>query len=282
MSQIHQINLTTQTEEVSQYDHNIAIDMLYYAKASYCDSQQILEWNGPTFQHHPQMESITVINNKKHNSQMYMGYDKQRDQIVAAFRGSSNIKNWFDNLKFFKTKYPACHKCEVHIGFYKAWLSIQEEVHNTYLSLRKSYPSAKFVISGHSLGATQAQLCALYFSEIGVKVDLLYHFGSPRVGNKAFSIHGHSLIPHNVLVVHHRDPVPHVPKAQQGYRRINTEVFYEGNQPHEYKWCSSEPGYEHKKCSNKYFFDISIKDHLHYLGISTGCDELSLSQEIYE
>ncbi|KRX07857.1 hypothetical protein PPERSA_10141 [Pseudocohnilembus persalinus] len=268
----------------TQYNYDTSLSMLYYAKASYCSSAAILSWTGTPFNHHPGMQSITVIDNKKHDSQMFMGYDKTKDQIVAAFRGSSNIRNWFDNLKFFKTKYPSCSGCEVHIGFYEAWNAIQVQVHNTYLSLRKSYPTAKFAITGHSLGATQAQLCALYFSEIGVKVDLLYHFGSPRVGNEKFAVYAVSKLPQNNLVTHHRDPVPHVPKENMGYRRINTEVFYKGKGANEYIFCAEAPGVEAPHCSNKYWLDIDISNHLHYLGHSTGCDDLTSSeiQEIYQ
>lgn len=67
---------------------------------------------------------------------MYLGFDPDTNLIVIAFRGSHNIRNWMSDLNFVKTKYPVCHNCEVHAGFYNSWLAISSKVVSAYKALK--------------------------------------------------------------------------------------------------------------------------------------------------
>ena len=49
-----------------------------------------------------------------------------------------------------------------------------------------NHPTAKLIVTGHSLGAAQATLAALEINEYIKKIDVFYIYGSPRVGNKKF------------------------------------------------------------------------------------------------
>lgn len=49
------------------------------------------------------------------------------------------------------------------------------------------YPSAKIIVSGHSLGGALAVLCALDLHRTYNKVDRLTTIGQPRIGNSEFA-----------------------------------------------------------------------------------------------
>ena len=70
----------------------------------------------------------------------------------------------------------------------------------------------KFRITGHSLGGALATHAAAHLLSQGINVDMLYTFGSPRVGDNKFSTWFDALLKNTkVRVTHGRDPVPHLP-----------------------------------------------------------------------
>ena len=71
-----------------------------------------------------------------------------------------------------------------------------------------------YSVTGHSLGAAIATHTVAYLITSNHNVVSFYNFGSPRVGDKAFSswfnkIYGPSRPKYRVT--HGRDPVPHLP-----------------------------------------------------------------------
>jgi len=63
-------------------------------------------------------------------------------------------------------------------------------------------------------------------------------------------------------LTHHRDPVPHVPLQSMGFQHVGTEVFYDEDND-SYKVCDGSG--EDSSCSNQYWAETSISDHLSYL-----------------
>jgi len=59
-----------------------------------------------------------------------------------------------------------------------------------------------------------------------------------------------------------------------GFKHVGTEVFYtDYNGPSSLRVCDGSG--ESSQCSDQYYFDTSISDHLNYLGIplgSAGCN----------
>lgn len=53
--------------------------------------------------------------------------------------------------------------------------------------MAEKYPTAKFIITGHSLGAAVSTFAALDIHHRIRPVKSLYNFGSPRVGNAHFA-----------------------------------------------------------------------------------------------
>ncbi|HIF51158.1 MAG TPA: lipase family protein [Thiotrichaceae bacterium] len=125
-------------------------------------------------------ESLGYIDNKDTSTQVaILKIISDTPALVIVFRGTDEIEDWHTNIHAYQTSFNNTGK--VHAGFKKAYLSIRSELFN-YL---KNYNIPIF-ITGHSLGAALATLAS---SEIcnNNNFDSCYTFGSPRVGNPAFS-----------------------------------------------------------------------------------------------
>ena len=78
----------------------------------------------------------------------------------------------------------------VHHGFLKAYESVRTQLRSVLTDLHDTYPTAKYRVTGHSLGAALATICAYDLAVNAAGADGLFQevvtFGSPRVGNPAF------------------------------------------------------------------------------------------------
>lgn len=108
------------------------------------------------------------------------------DHVIVAFRGTeiNRVEDWITDLKC------ACIRHDfgkVHSGFFGAYRAVSVLLRNYF----REHQNKRVVLTGHSLGAALASLCAadlirrpyhpLY------EKPLLVTFGSPRVGNYGFS-----------------------------------------------------------------------------------------------
>ena len=122
-------------------------------------------------------------------------------------------------------------------------------------------------MTGHSLGGALATHAVSHLWKLGYKVDQFYSLGSPRVGDNLFQRWFNSVFQDRfkARITHHKDPVPHLPPSDWGFRHLTTEVFYNELNT-SYKVCSSTNS-EDPLCSNQYLIDGNILDHLTYFGI---------------
>ena len=133
------------------------------------------------------------------------------DQLILAFRGTSSKKDLFTDFTAVKSRYLGT---TVHKGFRDAWLSIEDKV----LSYVDKVKPQKVRVAGHSLGGALATHAALSvslwrFSDCQFEMDRpsLYTYGSPRVGDKAFSDLVNSTVFDHYRVTNGRDIIPRVP-----------------------------------------------------------------------
>ena len=132
------------------------------------------------------------------------------DLITIAFRGTepSQPSDLIADAKSWKSKSKVAGK--VHDGFYdeieKIWDEIEEFANNN--------PNKQMTITGHSLGAAMATLCAARLQDKFEDLAL-YTYGSPRVGNKEFIS---SCKFKHYRWVNNNDAVTRVPPAFIGFR----------------------------------------------------------------
>uniref|UniRef100_A0AC35FXZ5 Fungal lipase-like domain-containing protein n=1 Tax=Panagrolaimus sp. PS1159 TaxID=55785 RepID=A0AC35FXZ5_9BILA len=159
---------------------------------------------------------------------------------------------------------------KVNSYFYNAFLKLWNAgIRDDFLKLKNANPTFELWVTGHSLGAAMASLCAAeivksgYFSANKTK---LITFGQPRTGNKDYAEAHDLLMNYSYRVVHANDIVPHLPTdGFENYRHHKSEVWFNN------AMLTSESGYiecdedESKLCSDG-VFDLSIDDHRSYYG----------------
>jgi len=114
----------------------------------------------------------------------------------------------------------------VHISFYADYLSVKNKVLAAVQNLVSIYPTARVVVTGHSLGAAMATYGAIDLSLLGYGI-YFYTYGSPRPGNDNFAIYFNSMITlANMRSVYIDDPVPALPPHSIWFRHVGTKVHF--------------------------------------------------------
>lgn len=167
----------------------------------------------------------------------------------------------------YKTKHPLI------FGFPASTLSVpipSSQIRAAVAGHLQHSPTAEILITGHSLGGALATLCFLDLeATLGAEVSFapLYIYGAPRVGNAAFATYSASRGVPIFRVVHHRDPVPHLPFETWGYVHPPREVFFDA--PQESYVVCDESG-EDETCSDQFWVMpglAHVGDHLEYLQV---------------
>ncbi|MDR1692680.1 MAG: lipase family protein [Oscillospiraceae bacterium] len=152
-------------------------------------------------------------------------FRKEADTLWITFRGSDSPIDWKHNLRFWRKCIPYDNtesKVRVHSGFlddYKA-PGVRDRI------LREITGDIHFVkITGHSLGAALAVLCAVdvQYNRPGTDLEVVL-FGCPRVGNKAFMLSYNKRVDKTVRVENGNDIVTKVPPALFGFRHVGAKL----------------------------------------------------------
>src|SRR5258708_15288367 len=144
------------------------------------------------------------------------------DALILAFRGTrvEGFEDPVSRFRFFKTNWNdlvtdmPCPPQEignarkVHQGFVTELELVSEQMKSIVRQAKHQSPDKQIWCTGHSLGAALATMAADRLSQ-EFKVQGLYTYGSPRVGNDVFV--NTFPIPNTYRFVHHRDVVTMVP-----------------------------------------------------------------------
>jgi hypothetical protein len=165
------------------------------------------------------LEEVAFIE-AAHNTEGFIVAPKSREWAALVFRGTSTLTDFLTDIAVRMDRFD---RGRVHEGFKRGIDAAWPEV-------VKALPSTgRLFFAGHSLGAALATLAASR-----KRPAALYTFGSPRVGNRAFTASVDAS--HTFRVVDHYDVVARVPLPLLlffGYRHVG-EV-------HELQHHSDEP-----------------------------------------
>lgn len=151
----------------------------------------------------------------EHSTDTEVLIDKQPDKIIIAFCGSESIVDWKQNIDFILRPFPQNRKCKVHSGFLECFLSVKNKI-NKILELIQNEKLPVF-FTGHSLGGAIATLAAVDAKMSYQNLNITcVTFGSPKPGDKNFSLLYSSLGISTYRVVNSNDIVPSLPKWWQG------------------------------------------------------------------
>eukprot|EP00180_Rhodochaete_pulchella_P000365 Plantae.Rhodophyta-Rhodochaete_pulchella.ctg12569.p1 GENE.Plantae.Rhodophyta-Rhodochaete_pulchella.ctg12569~~Plantae.Rhodophyta-Rhodochaete_pulchella.ctg12569.p1 ORF type:complete len:856 (-),score=98.18 Plantae.Rhodophyta-Rhodochaete_pulchella.ctg12569:27-2594(-) len=157
-------------------------------------------------------------------------------QIIVAYRGTVSLANWVTNLKFLQTEHLSpdsgweepewlekawkppkfgARRPMVHRGFWSAYSATRIELLREVEACSQAAPGRRVLVTGHSLGGALATLCAfdMATSLKGTPRNLisLRTFGSPRVGNRAFTRRFAAAVHDSFRIVNRYDIVTSVP-----------------------------------------------------------------------
>ncbi|KAI9292214.1 alpha/beta-hydrolase, partial [Neoconidiobolus thromboides FSU 785] len=158
---------------------------------------------------------VKAFNENRYETRGYIGLDPTNKFIVVPFRGTSNIKNWVQNVKVDKVDlFSGNSKVQVHLGFKQARDALSLVYTPVVKDLLKNNPGFKLVVTGHSLGGAIANLAAIDLQasqQLSWGNIQLFTYGQPRVGNSDFATWFDSLSLLSTRVTNNKDIVPHVP-----------------------------------------------------------------------
>lgn len=213
--------------------------------------------------------------------------------VIVAFRGTMGLENAKTNLWTSRAAVMYSSNSEdddllanymygaVHSGFLNAYKSVRRDVQAALDTIIHDYrhfeAPLKVFITGHSLGGALATLCAFELCSRYRDLDVrMYSFGSPRVGDHAFSRKYNKLVPKSFRFVCDRDFITTIPKFLWLYKHVGIEILIDTHGNHLF-----EPSFIDK---NFRFSRSSWEDHslVSYLkGLSILCRfEGSLNQEL--
>ncbi|KAL1967435.1 hypothetical protein VTN77DRAFT_3220 [Rasamsonia byssochlamydoides] len=98
------------------------------------------------------MSKVSDITNSTTDIHGWILRDDGAREILAVFRGTESVQNYETDTNYtlapFDT-FPECVGCEVHGGYYLAWVSIVDQVTSLLQEQAAQYPDHGVVFTGH-------------------------------------------------------------------------------------------------------------------------------------
>jgi len=253
------------------YDSAQLNTCVWLSGAAYCGkdkySSMILKGPASSFVYKDTLYDV------KTDLQGYIGILPTTKSIYVVLRGSSSVVNWLDDFEVKLvpyTSFPECN-CNVHYGFYNSALAVSSKAVNVVKGLIKQYIGYSVVVTGHSYGASCAQLIGMELERNGINVKV-YDYGQPRVGDSKYAAFVNTKIEEQYRITHNKDMVPHVPPIEGfGYHHSCREIFEDSTG--KLTLCSATNG-EDPACADRFsLYQTNTDDHSYYLGHHMSCED---------
>ncbi|RKP09235.1 Alpha/Beta hydrolase protein, partial [Thamnocephalis sphaerospora] len=180
-------------------------------------------------------------------------------RIFVAFRGSTNVASWMQNLDFTKVplNLPGDGGARVHRGFAECFDAVKDRLRPLVLAAVKQFPGYTVTYTGYSLGAAVTILAAANFrSQLANVPQQLFTYGEPRIGDNKFARFTSNLFPasNNIAdqplrVVNYNDIVPRLPPSWTGYQHRDREVWITSESDTGAVLCDANLGKEDPNCA---------------------------------
>lgn len=152
-------------------------------------------------------------------------------EIIIAFRGTSSTTDWISDIIASQKSFKYIKEdCLTHRGFTDIYSSARIGIIS---ALSKLSPDKTLYITGHSLGGALATLCAIDIAANTVYVSPnLFTYGSPRVGDPAFTKAFTKYVQKSCRIANPFDVVTHappfiykLPKREKKYYYNHVQTF---------------------------------------------------------
>ncbi|MCE7733532.1 MAG: lipase family protein [Candidatus Heimdallarchaeota archaeon] len=170
------------------------------------------------------LELVSYFDIAKTHTQLYIF--KNKSTLYIVFRGTESIRDVMYDFMFIKKNFPdnatSFFRPKVHHGFLYTFQSVEKMLFDKIKDLiaENQY---KIYVTGHSLGAALAVLCAF---ELKNKLNInstMYNFGCPRIGNRSFVKLYNKKVPDSFRIVNNDDSITNLPKL--GYKHVKTLIY---------------------------------------------------------
>ncbi len=149
--------------------------------------------------------------------------------VVVAFRGTKTEGEWMED--FDGLAVPNSYgQGMVHQGFQNQYTKLRASIFAALRAIDVPDLPEQLWITGHSLGAALAILCASDIA-LGSHAKLLYTWAGPRVGWHDYAGWFKTLPTETYRIVNEWDVVPRVPSVVNGYEHVGTEIAIDGGRP---------------------------------------------------
>ena len=140
-----------------------------------------------------------------------IGFIAQQGQAAfIIFRGTQTPTEWINNLNAKLAPFFVAGFGNVHDGFLGIYLNVRSQI----LEVVKEFENVKKIyVAGHSLGASFAAFAACDIeNSLGTRIEALYTYGSPRIGDNDFVTAFNSAFAHKSFrILNTSDMVTEVP-----------------------------------------------------------------------
>jgi hypothetical protein len=231
-----------------------------YSALAYCNRQKVQN-KQCTLCAKPEIKDLTDIIFDSYGSlTWYTAYSPKRNRIIAAYKGTSNIRNILEDIDVIrKQRLPEKwgHGAIVANGWHDAALNSVDMLYARMRFLMNKYPAAELEFVGHSSGGAYSFISALYliyeYAFEQTKVHL-FNVASPMIGDGNFlKLMANTKFASVNRLVNGADIVPLVPPRFMGYSPLPQELYINGdlgpNTPPVY--CD-ESFFQKGDCNNRY------------------------------
>lgn len=150
-------------------------------------------------------------------------YEMKNNNKIICFKGTDSTMDWKYDVNFIPFKVPnhSGNNYKLHRGFYMQFESLKE-----YIDQELQKKPLNIILTGHSLGAALATICALYihiqFPDI--HISQVITFASPRVlCEELGEFYNTELAEKSIRIVNASDPIPHLPPQGPIYQFKHVE-----------------------------------------------------------
>lgn len=149
---------------------------------------------------------------------------QSEEEIIIAFRGTSSAPNWIADAIASQRKFKYLKEStDTHIGFTGIYSSARKQIKS---ALKRLSEDKALFITGHSLGAALAILCAVDVAANTSRNPFLFTYGSPRVGDPAFSKTFKQYVPDSYRFANRFDPVTYAPPSIYKLPKRDKSYYY--------------------------------------------------------
>jgi len=217
----------------AEFNTTAANRTLHLAWSAYCNETSLQDWNCEWCSLPYAAKNVSLVQYLKDvnaGTQGFVGVDWEEERIIVAYRGSFNLANTIEDAEFWLTHAPfAPPGVECDHGFMQGYLSLRNATQTALSSARSLCAHCAVLFTGHSLGAAMATMGAAELGNLEPSTPvLLYTFGSPRVGNRAFvawAMQGLNTSSPMLRMRRQLDIVPAIPPRSIGYLHLPTEIW---------------------------------------------------------